>query len=326
MGMKKQILILVIFVMLIFTGLSGCFQDQTSKSDTKTVPKEERWGIYNLNLDTEDINLIYSSENEIEGIKIDSINENFVFCQKIGGEDNKHREICTLKIDGSNYNRLTNNTLWDLYPTWSPDSTQIAFLSFPEDNLDIYTMDADGSNIKKLFDSGFHDADIHWETDKIVFTSNSSIWMMNEDGTEPVQITNPPRRGKWGNANLPFGDYDPRLSPDGQKIIFSRLENDSSVHGNYNFFFINIDGSRETRLTNTGYSQGLTSWSYSGDKIVFIVAAIDDLGKYDIYIMNSDGSNNQDVTPDYFPNDFLCHSAVFSNDDSIIYFIGSWWE
>jgi hypothetical protein len=63
MRMKKQILILVIFVMLICTGLSGCLQDQTSKSDTKTVPKEERWGIYNLNLDTEDINLIYSSEN-----------------------------------------------------------------------------------------------------------------------------------------------------------------------------------------------------------------------------------------------------------------------
>jgi len=71
---------------------------------------------------------------------------------------------------------------------------------------------------------------------------------------------------------------------------------------------------------------GLTSWSYSGDKIVFIVAAIDDLGKYDIYIMNSDGTNNRDITPDYFPNDFLCHSAVFSNDDSAIYFVGEWWE
>ena len=187
-------------------------------------------------------------------------------------------------------------------------------------------MDVDGSNIEKLFDSGFHDADIHWETDKIVFTSNSSIWMMNEDGTEPIQITHPPKQGQWGNANLPFGDYDPRLSPDGQKIVFSRLENDSSSHGNYNFFIINIDGSGETRLTNTGYSQGLSSWSYLGNKIVFIVAAIDDLGKYDIYSMNSDGTNNRDITPDYFPNDFLCRSAVFSNDDSVIYFIGEWWE
>jgi len=324
--MKKQILIIIIFVMLIYIGLSGCLQDQTSISEIKTVPKEERWGIYKLNLSNEEINLIYSSENEIEGIKIDKKNENFVFCQKIGGQDNEHREVCTLKIDGSNYHRLTNNTLWDLYPVWSPDNTQIAFLSFREDDLDIYTMDADGSNIKKLFDSGFHDADIHWETDKIVFTSNSSIWMMNEDGTEPMQLTHPPKQGQWGNANLPFGDYDPRLSPDGQKIIFSRLENDSSPHGKYNFFMINSDGSAETRLTNTEYTQGLSSWSTSGKKIVFIVSGIDDLGKYDLYSMNSDGTNIRDITPEYFPNVFLCHSAVFSNDDSIIYFVGEWWE
>jgi TolB protein len=149
---------------------------------------------------------------------------------------------------------------------------------------------------------------------------------MNEDGTEPMQLTHSPKQGQWGNANHPFGDYDPRLSPDGQKIIFSRLENDSSPHGNYNFFTVNIDGSGETRLTNTGYTQCIASWSNSGDEIVFIVSAIDDQGKYDIYMMNSDGSNYRDITPDYFPNDFLCYPAIFSNDDSSIYFIGQWWE
>jgi Tol biopolymer transport system component len=326
MGMKKQSIVIVIFFMLIFTILCGCQEDETPKLETKIVPKEGKWGIYKLNLNNEDITLIYSSENEIEGINIDNLNENLVFCQKIGGEENEHREICIVKIDGNNYKILTDNNVWDLYPTWSPDGTQIAFLSFREDDLDIYKMDADGSNVEKLFDSGAHDADIHWESDKIVFTSNSSIWMINEDGTEPIEITNPPQQGEWGDTNLPFGDYDPRLSKDGQKIIFSRLEDDSSVHGNYNIFTILINGSGETRLTQTGYSQGLTSLSKNGDKIVFIVAAIDDIGKYDIYMMNSDGTNYRDITPEYFPNDFLCHSVVFSNDDSILYFIGQWWE
>ena len=125
---------------------------------------------------------------------------------------------------------------------------------------------------------------------------------------------------------FPFGDYDNRLSHDGQKIIFSRLENDRSVDGNYNFFIINIDGSNETRLSDNGFTQGLTSLSNSGDKILFIVSAINDVGKYDIYIMNSNGTGVRNITPDYFPNDFLCRSAVFSNDDSIIYFVGEWWE
>jgi Tol biopolymer transport system component len=324
--MRPNIAIGSVVFLLMMSCLSGCLQDQPSESVTKTVSHDDRWGIYALQLATQDTSLLYSSEDEIEGLEINDQNTRFVFCQKIGGDDDIYREICTLDRDGSNFTRLTINSYWDLYPWWSPDGTRIAFLSFRDDTLDIYTMNADGSNTQKLFDSGLHDADVCWEAGMIVFTSNSSIWLMNDDGTNPVQLTHPPRQGEWGAANLPFGDYDPRLSPDGSTVVFSRLEDDTSVHGNYNFFIINRDGSGETRLTNTGYSQGLASWSPSGDTLVFIVAAIDDVGKYDIYMMNSDGTNYQDITPSYFPVDFLCHSAVFSRSEAVIYFIGEWWE
>jgi Tol biopolymer transport system component len=142
---------------------------------------------------------------------------------------------------------------------------------------------------------------------------------------DPVAIQ-PPDAGVWGNANLPFGDYDPRLSPDGSKIAFERLEDDVSQHGNYNIYIVDADGSDETRLTDSGYSQGIVSWSHPGDKMAFVVAAIGEEGKYDIYMMNSDGSNITNITPAYFPPDFLCHTPVFSADDSRIYFIGEWWE
>ena len=187
-------------------------------------------------------------------------------------------------------------------------------------------MNADGSNVQKLYDSGYHDADIDWAGDKIVFTSQSRIWKMQDDGTNPTILTNPPRAGEWGNANLPFGDYDPRLDSDGTKIVFERLEGDSSIHGNYNIYTINIDGSGETRLTNNGYSQGLASWSQSGDKIVYTVSSINDEGKYDLFTMNADGTNNQNITPNYFPAAFLCYTAIFSKDDSQIFFMGEWWE
>jgi len=89
---------------------------------------------------------------------------------------------------------------------------------------------------------------------------------------------------------------------------------------------VNYDGTVETRLTYTGYSQGLASWSRSGDKIVYIVAAMGTEGKYDIHVMNSDGTNSRNITPDYFPSNFLCHSPIFSPDDSKIFFLGEWWE
>ncbi|MCJ7832385.1 MAG: hypothetical protein MUP92_02940 [Actinobacteria bacterium] len=38
---------------------------------------------------------------------------------------------------------------------------------------------------------------------------------MDSDGSDARPITDPPRVGEWGNAVLPFGDYDPRISPDG---------------------------------------------------------------------------------------------------------------
>jgi hypothetical protein len=47
-------------------------------------------------------------------------------------------------------------------------------------------------------------------------------------------------------------------------------------------------------------------------------------GKYGIYIMDADGTNNHNVTPSYFPAKLLCYSPIFSKDDSKIYFIGLW--
>ncbi|MBU0533000.1 hypothetical protein KKB44_05920 [Candidatus Micrarchaeota archaeon] len=302
--------VIVLFLVLL---LMGC---------TQKVPHEERWGIYSFDLATEKTELIYSSSKEISGLSV--FGDNFIFSQKTA-IDNESEELFSVTMNGT-VKQLTNNEFWDLYPIWSSDGSKIAFLTWRNNTLDIYVMNQDGSNIKELYASEFHDSDIHWSGNKIVFTRNSQIWMMDDDGTSAHSITYPPNAGEWGNANLPFGDYDPRLSPDGSKIVFERLVNDISPHGNYDIYIINSDGSGEKALTSTGYSQGLASWSHSGDKIVYLVAAIGTTGKYDLYMMNSDGTNNQDITPDYFPDSFLCHSPVFSEDDSKIYFVGEWWD
>ena len=73
---------------------------------------------------------------------------------------------------------------------------------------------------------------------------------------------------------------------------------------------MNIDGSNLTRLTDNGYSQGLANWSHGGDQIVYTVAAIGDEGQYDIYMMNFDGTENRNITPETCPQNFLCHSPV----------------
>ncbi|NYZ61106.1 PD40 domain-containing protein [Candidatus Micrarchaeota archaeon] len=299
-----------------------------SQPAPQTVPHEGKWGIYSLDLATQDVELIYSTDEEMysSALRLNPAGNTFVFAQKTGENADENSEVFTINSDGTNLQRITTNSYWDLYPAWSPDGNEIAFLSKRENDLDIYVMDSNGSNQMKLYDSGSHDADVDWAGDKIVFTSGFKIWTINGDGTSPAQVTNPANAGQWGTSNLPIGDYDPRLSTDGRRIVFERLEDPNTAHGGYNLFVINSDGSSETRLTENGYAQGLASWSNSGTKLVYVVAAIGNEGKYDLYMINADGTENRDITPSYFSPDFLCHSSIFSKDDSKIYFIGQWWE
>lgn len=329
---RKTFSTLVLFLAVVFIvpgiACSGTtpLPVQDEPSDDRTVPRSDTWGIYGLDLSTGDVELFYSSASKIAGLQLSPAGDRFAFSLEADGLGREYEEICTLSIDGGDFRRLTNNSSMDTYPAWSPDGSQIAFLSWGETSMDIYVMDADGGNERLLYGSGSHDGDVHWGNDKIVFTRNSGIWMMNADGTAATQVTNPPRAGVWGGAVLPFGDYDPRLSPDGTKIVFERLEGDDTRHGNYNLYVVNVDGSGELALTQNGYTQGLAKWSPSGDRIVYLVSAIGEEGKYDIYLMNADGSENRDIMPDYFPAGFLAHSPVFSLDDARVYFVGQWWE
>ena len=321
--MKTNRLIILIAVFgFISALLQGC---SATSAPAKTVPHQSEWGIYELDLTTQDVRPVYSSPQPIQAsaLRLNRIGDSLLFA--IGNLE-ADMEIFSISTEGSNLKKLTDNAYFDLYPVWSPDGTKIAFLSRRDKDLNIYLMNADGTDVKMLFDSGDNDADIDWVGDTIVFTSQFAIWKINADGTQPVQVTSPPSRGEWGSANLPGGDYDPRLSPDGKKIVFERLEDTSQPNGSYNFFTINIDGTGETRLTDNGWAQGIANWSHSGDELVFVVAAINGAGKYDLYLMNADGTVIRNITPDYFPDDFLCHSPVFSLDDTGLFFIGQWWE
>ena len=67
--------------------------------------------------------------------------------------------------DGSNLTRLTNNPAVDAAPVCSPDRTKIAFMSFRDDEFEIYIMDADGSHQTRLTNNTAFDARPAWSPD-----------------------------------------------------------------------------------------------------------------------------------------------------------------
>jgi Tol biopolymer transport system component len=294
------------------------------------VPHREQWGIYSLDLETQQTRLIHGSSEEINGsaLALNAAGDTLAFARRIGGSGDDHYEIATVRTDGSGFTRLTNDAVMDVYPTWSPDGSMIAFLSMRSPTMKIYVVDADGSDERLLYDPGAGDqaGDPSWVGHTVAFTRGFSIWAMADDGTGARRVTHPPNAGKWGSAPLPEGDFDPRLSPDGLKIVFERMVDTTAKNGGYDLFVVDADGSGETRLTSTGWAQGLATYSNSGTEILWVVAAIDGQGKYRLYKMDATGANGRDATPAYFPPDFLCHAAVFARDDMSIYFVGQWWQ
>ena len=115
-----------------------------------------------------------------------------------------NNEIYVMDADGQNQVNLTNHPESDIYPSWSPDGTKIAFMS-ARDKLwggEIYVMDADGKNQVNLTNHPAGDVMPSWSPDgtKIAFALGSDgnlgynveIYVMDADGKNPVRLTNHP--------------------------------------------------------------------------------------------------------------------------------------
>lgn len=84
---------------------------------------------------------------------------------------------------------ITTDPADDRGADWSPDGTQIAFMSDRSGNLDVYVMDADGSNVVQITSDPAFDNIPAWSPDGtlLAFTSNRSgateVWLANADGS-----------------------------------------------------------------------------------------------------------------------------------------------
>ncbi|MBE7556142.1 MAG: PD40 domain-containing protein [Anaerolineales bacterium] len=128
-------------------------------------------------------------------------------------------EIYGMKTDGSSLTQLTDNTARDLDPAWSPDGQTIAFASDREveDKYELYLMQADGSNPRKLTQTSsrriFRPT---WSPDgqTIVYTRSSEdgVWidLIRADGTGYKQLV----------QGRDLQGRDPVWSPDGRYIAF----------------------------------------------------------------------------------------------------------
>ncbi|MCP5114479.1 MAG: DUF5050 domain-containing protein, partial [bacterium] len=155
-------------------------------------------------------------------------------------------EIWICDRDGSNPEQLTAFGLGlSGTPHWSPDGRQIAFDSTGDGqgHFDIYVMDVDGRNRRRLTHQAALNAIPSWSRDGnwIYFTSNRTgegqIWKVPAGGGEPVQVTE-------GGGMTAFE------SPSGEFLYFTRRGALS-----YGLWVMRVVGGEETEVFSPVYNR-----------------------------------------------------------------------
>ncbi|MBI1926265.1 PD40 domain-containing protein [Candidatus Poribacteria bacterium] len=204
-----------------------------------------------------------------------------------------HDEIYVMNADGSGQKRLTYHESQARYPAWSPDRTQIAFVS----DWQLYVMNADGSEDRCLSDDlpGEVDGAVSWSPDGkwIAFGLITGRVSYKENlpggGIREICVINVKDRSFFNLTKNMFHldvqkwDSTPRWSPDGTQIRYN---------SGGNIYIMKSDGSDKTQLTHSG-CDGTGNFSPDGQRIAFTSSR---RGHFEIYLMDVDGQNVRQLT------------------------------
>ena len=192
---------------------------------------------------------------------------------------------------------LLSDTMFGTTALASHHKPQIAFTSARDGNSEIYVMDADGKNHRRLTNHPTTDFHPSWFPDgkQIAFSSyrnfgNSQIYVMDNDGQNPIRLTDG------------VNDRRPAWSPDGLKIAFDGYR-DEGLPGavwNIEIYVIDSDGRNRKRLTEGPTNNFDPSWSPDSERIAFVSTRH---GATEIYVMDADGKNQERLTENKIDDD-----------------------
>jgi Tol biopolymer transport system component len=200
-------------------------------------------------------------------------------------------DIFVLSADARTDSNITLNVLYDFWPSWSPDGSQIAFESSRDDSLktEVYVVTmATGGLLRLTDDTGFVDGQPAWSPlgNRIAFASDrdsagTDIYLMDESGGNIKRLTS-----DGGN------DAQPAWSPAGDRIAFV---SDRVGGGGTDIFVMDTAGNNVVNVTNDVATDLAPAWSPDGLKIAF--HSNRDPAGFAIWVMDANGGNPIKVSP-----------------------------
>ena len=180
-----------------------------------------------------------------------------------GSNRNGSYQILSVYTNGTGVTQLTTAGGANEMPSWSPDGTQICFVSSRDGHWRVCTMNADGTNqvqLTQLQDSDDRSPDWSPAGNKIAYGrynysdhSGDGIYVMDLDTAEEQRITVAP-------ASV-GGQGEPSWSPDGQFIVFLWPQGTPS-----GLYVVPADGTAEPTFLTSGSTP---DWSPAGSEIAY---------------------------------------------------------
>jgi TolB protein len=169
--------------------------------------------------------------------------------------------LWTVRADGTELRELTAGLGYSLGGRWSPDGQSIVFETGEYPAFSIGVMRADGTGWHTVASASVTDAYSQptWSPDgRIAFQRTTAewrgIWTMSSDGSGLIRLTG-------------GDDSEPRWSPDGKQLVFSRQF--LSGTGSASVLVVaNADGSGLRQLTGGPYDR-IPAWSPDGKVIIY---------------------------------------------------------
>ena len=170
-----------------------------------------------------------------------------IYAAKFAGGDSS---IWVMNIDGSQSHPLTDSKWNEVDPSWSPDGAQIAFAASRGGYVEIFTMNADGSDIRQVTNGvqgiggrSSWSPDGRWLAFYAGPRGDRDIYLVEVASGTTLRLT-------YGGNNTA-----PCFSPDGSWLVFS-----SSRDGDHELYEMRVDGSQVTQITDNDYDDWQPSW------------------------------------------------------------------
>ena len=207
---------------------------------------------------------------------------------------------------------LTNNDSDDRYASYSPNGDKIIFESNRDGHWEIYLMDFDGKNQKRITNGAGNNRRPGWHPNgkKILFESDES----GSNELYTLKLANGKRRKitSFKDKGKPvFGSF----SPDGKSVALSLAETENRS----NIVVINRRGKIIRQITQNEFRNTYPKWSNKGESILYFSRKETDNQDDEIYCVRVEDGTEARLTN--WPKHNFC--PAWSNDDKRIVYVTS---